>query len=111
MVAIGPKLQELLKKKHLHYILLDVAFCKSCGGAVGELYARPIKVSEAQRITGDGKAYCLPCSDTSGVPVLIDDQSVELVVANPNITLEEEVTFEARRFFGTADLIITGARF
>ena len=46
-VIVGRKLQELLAKKRVRFILLDVAFSKSCGGAVGELYARGIQESEA----------------------------------------------------------------
>ena len=55
-VTVSDKLAAYLAKKGHRYILTSVATCKSCGGAVGEPYARPVKDDEAHRLI-DGNQY------------------------------------------------------
>ena len=111
-VRVTEKLARYLAKKGLRFVLLDVAFCKSCGGAVGELFARPVKETEAQtQLAGHPKARRLPCELATGEPLLVDGRPAEVVVLNPAIGLTDQVTLDLRRVFGIADIQMRGASY
>ena len=105
-VVVTEKLANYLSKKGLACLFMDVATCKSCGGAVAELYVRP--VAEAPDPTGMCR---LPCQDDQGSPLILKGKPVELAVANPRITLDQTVRLDLRRVLGIADVRVTGARF
>ena len=67
-VTVSDKLDAYLAKKGHRYILMSVATCKSCGGAVGELYARPVKDDEAHRLIDGNRSGLrrLPCYGPGG---------------------------------------------
>lgn len=109
--SISPRLAELLIKKGLRCILLDVAFSKSCGGAVGELFARAIRDDEAQQVLGCEGVRRIKCARKDGRPLLVDGEPVELLVAHRSIVLDDAVALDARPLFGLADIKVTGARF
>lgn len=112
IARVTEKLARYLVKKGLRFVLLDVAFCKSCGGAVGELFARPAKEAEAQaQLASHPKARRLPCELATGEPLLVDGQPVEVVVLNPAIGLADLVTLDLRRVFGLADIQVRGASY
>lgn len=110
IARVTEKLARYLVKKGLRFVLLDVAFCKSCGGAVGELFARPVKEAQAQ-LASHPKARRLPCELATGEPLLVDGQPVEVVVLNPAIGLADQVTLDLRRVFGIADIQMRGASY
>lgn len=112
-VTVSDKLAAYLAKKGHRYILLSVATCKSCGGAVGELYARPVKEAEAQRLLGESQSGLrrLPCYGPGGEALAIGGEPVELLVQGRVIRLGEEVALDLRRTLGLADIRVEGARF
>lgn len=82
-VTVSDRLAAYLKKKGCRYILMSIATCKSCGGAVGELYARPAKDREAERLLAEGQPGLrqLPCLDASGEALAVEGSPVELLVS------------------------------
>lgn len=110
-VVLPDKLVAHLRKKGLRYVLMDVAFCKSCGGAVGELFARPMKDAEAEEALGRAGVRRFFCEDEHDGRICAGDASVELVVANPAIKLEAVVRLSPRALLGCADLRIEGAAY
>ena len=89
-VVVSERLARAMRRKRRRAIVLDVAFCRSCGGAVGQL----------RRI---------PCEEKSGEALVVADGPAELLVANPRIELDEVVRVDAG-MLGTAELAVTGAR-
>lgn len=112
-VTVSDRLAAYLKKKGCRYILMSIATCKSCGGAVGELYARPAKDHEAERLLAEGQPGLrqLPCLDASGEALAVEGSPVELLVSGRSIELGNEVGLDLRRTLGMADIRIEGARF
>ncbi|MCI9262008.1 hypothetical protein [uncultured Adlercreutzia sp.] len=110
-VVLSDKLATYLQKKGLHYVLMDVAFCKSCGGAVGELFAHPMKDAEAEEALGRAGIRKFPCEGERGKPLQVGGASVELIVANPTIELDPVVRLSPRPLLGCTDLRVEGARY
>ncbi len=112
-VTVSDRLAAYLEKKGCRYILLAVATCKSCGGAVGELYARPAKEREAARLLTEGQPDLrqLPCLIAGGESLVVGGQPVELLVSGRSIELDSQITLDLRRTLGLADIRIEGARF
>lgn len=109
-VQIGEKLARYLARKRLRFVMLDIAFCKSCGGAVGELFARPAKEGEIQaQLARHPAARRYPCELATHEPLLVDGQPVEVVVLNPAIGFDSLVTLDLRRVLGIADVRVRGA--
>lgn len=112
-VTVSDKLAAYLAKKGHRYILMSVATCKSCGGAVGELYARPLKDDEAHRLIDGNRSGLrrLPCYGPGGEALAIGGKPVELLVQGRAIRLDEGVALNLRRALGLADIRVEGARF
>lgn len=110
-VVLSDKLAVYLQKKGLRYVLADVAFCKSCGGAVGELFARPMRNAEAEEVLGRSGIRKFPCEDERGNVLRVSGDPIELIVANPSIQLDPVVHLSPRPLLGAADLKIEGARY
>ena len=102
-VRVSPKLADYLRKKNVGFILCDLAQCKSCGGAIAELFCRPAKPAEIERL-GDA-ARTFPAVDDAG------NQVATLVVARRTIKVGEEVDLDLRRFLGAADITASGLEF
>lgn len=110
-VVLSDKLVAHLQKKGLRYVLMDVAFCKSCGGAVGELFARPMREAEAEEVLGRSGIRKFPCEDERGNVLQVDGEPVELIVANPSIKLDAVVHLSPCLLLGCADLKMQGVRY
>ncbi|MEE0705007.1 MAG: hypothetical protein UCH28_01330 [Adlercreutzia sp.] len=110
-VVLSDKLVAYLRKKGLRYVLMDVAFCKSCGGAVGELFARPMRDPEAEEVLGRAGIRKFPCEDEQGNVLRVGGYPIGLIVANPSIQLDPVVHLSPRRFLGVSDLKIEGVRY
>ena len=108
-VTVSNKLAENLEKKDRRYIVVDLASCKTCGGAVSEVFARLAKDAEIDGLDGTERRF--PCVDEQGAPLLIGGANVEMVVINRFVRIGEKVRIDLRRFLGVADIAIEGAEF
>lgn len=107
-VVVSERLARAMRRKRRRAIVLDVAFCRSCGGAVGQLHARLAGEEEAARLL-EGGARRIPCEEKSGEALVVADGPAELLVANPRIELDEVVRVDTG-MLGAAELAVTGAR-
>ncbi len=110
LVFVTDRLAKALSRKGLRFIVLDVALCKSCGGAVGQLFARPASAKEAERLVEDASIRRVPCSVQDGSPLHAGEEAAELLVVNPDIALREPVVLD-KGMLGIADIKVTGARY
>lgn len=110
-VVLSDKLAAHLQKKGVRYVLMDVAFCKSCGGAVGELFARLMRDAEVQETLARADVRRLPCEDERGSRLHVNGEPAELIVANPSIKLDAVVHLSPCLLLGSADLKMQGVRY
>lgn len=106
---VSDKLAAYLAKKERRLIVVDLASCKTCGGAVSEVFARLAKNSEIEELGASARR--LPCLDERGEKLLVNGREVEAVIANRFVKIGDDVRFDLRRFLGAADIAIEGITF
>ena len=95
VITLTPELQAYLAKKSFSAIIVDIAECKSCGGAIAEVFARGIKAQDLHSYKEkQHRSYFA--------------NDVELLLMNRIIRVDDEVTLGLSNFLGIKDIAITG---
>jgi hypothetical protein len=131
-VIASEKLLAAMRRKGACAIVVDVAFCKSCGGAVGNLFARGVKSAEVARLEAEGGIAHRVVFNEEGVAgeeadgevivgeaagseeaggEVVGGEVFELLLLNSSLSLDEEVKLDATPLFGLSDISITGVRY
>ena len=110
-VFAGEQLAAYMQAKGLHYIVADLASCKTCGGAVCEVFARVGRDAEGQRLIAQSEALAgttlavnqysdkanhararvYDCCAEDGTPLLVGGQPVRLLVTHRLIRVKPPV--------------------
>ncbi|MDO4182653.1 MAG: hypothetical protein Q4E12_03475 [Coriobacteriia bacterium] len=97
-ITLSQPLQAYLTRKKCTCVVIDLAECKTCGGAVAEVFARAAKPAEAARLKEKG-CRTLPAG------------TCEVTLANPYLKVADEVSLGLRHFLGIADITVEGITF
>ena len=94
-ITISPALAAYLAKKGFCALVVDAATCKSCGGAIAELFARGIKEKEAQRLAQKG------CR-------MLQAGDFPIYLAHKLVRCDDEISFDLRSLLGVKDVTFQG---
>ena len=94
-IAISPKLKDYLNRKSIQALVVEVAECKTCGGAVAVVFARPARPKEAKRLR---ESSCRT----------LEADSITIFLTHPLIRVDEQVLLGLRNFLGLKDVTVEG---
>lgn len=96
-ITLSDALVKYLSGKSYDGVLVDVAECSSCGGALAEVFARAAKNKELDRLVDNGAR----CFEVEGF---------KIVLGHRLLRVSAEVSFDIRNLFFVQDVTVSGIR-
>lgn len=94
-ITFSPSLKAYLTRKQINALVAELAECKTCGGAIAEVFVRPCRPAEATRLQESG------CRT-------LEDQSIVLFLKDRGIKADPTVELGLRNFLGIKDITAEG---